>query len=305
MPTASTTVGDYLLIVVERCIDGIEAAEPLVRHRRSSAAVDGVHDMRVSVRRLRAAFKIFRGVVPRELRKTFADEARWLGHALASARDWDVFIGETLPRLARSLEQATQREPIERTAARKRQVAYRIARAALDDPRYRAIKESFGDRLRDQLIALEPPHGGGALNAQVRSYAAQFLRKRGRKLRATASDITRLDVDALHELRLKIKELRYAMQFFRPIYGSERATRYLDALRDLQDALGAINDARVAAELVVEALRDARPPLDPARSAGIQASIERWRQRRVKKQMARLPKLWRRFRDQKLNWIDR
>lgn len=304
VPSTTASIRDYLLIVVERCIDGIGAAEPLVRHRNSASTVDGVHDMRVAVRRLRAAFKIFRGALPREIRKAFADEARWLGHILGPARDWDVFLGETLPRLARSLDPVTEFEPIERNAKRKRRDAYRIARASLDDPRYAAIKRSFKDRLSSEMATIDAAPDVAELSAPVRQYATQFLKKRGRKLCHAAHNITKLDADALHELRLKIKELRYAMQFFRPLYPSEKATRYLDSLRDLQDALGALNDARVGSDLVREALRDARPAIGVQRREDTQAAVERWRQRRIKKQMQRLPKLWRRFRDQKMSWLD-
>jgi triphosphatase len=51
-------------------------------------------------------------------------------------------------------------------------------------------------------------------------------------------------------LRIRIKKLRYATEFFGSIWPSRRTKRYLSALKELQQVLGALHDATVAKKLI-------------------------------------------------------
>jgi CHAD domain-containing protein len=58
-------------------------------------------------------------------------------------------------------------------------------------------------------------------------------------------------MDELHGLRIAVKKLRYAAEFFRSLYGRKRAAKFIAALADLQDCLGAINDAVIGQQLAI------------------------------------------------------
>lgn len=54
--------------------------------------IEGVHDMRVASRRLRAALELFRDVFPRTRIKEMVDEVKCLADALGAVRDTDVLV---------------------------------------------------------------------------------------------------------------------------------------------------------------------------------------------------------------------
>ena len=52
-----------------------------------------------------------------------------------------------------------------------------------------------------------------------------------------------------HEVRIALKKLRYAAEFFDAQFPASRARAYLTAMKRLQNALGAANDVAVAEDL--------------------------------------------------------
>ncbi len=88
------------------------------------------------------------------------------------------------------------------------------------------------------------------LDAPLADFAAPLLDKRWRKLRRGGEDIAAHSFEALHELRLEAKRLRYAAELFAPLWGGKAARRFLKRLSALQEALGTVNDAAVARGLL-------------------------------------------------------
>ena len=76
---------------------------------------EGVHQTRVAMRRVRAALRAFKKILPYDKRKAFNGEFRWFQQRLAPARDWQVFLSETLPRIAAAAPE--QEEAINATQA--------------------------------------------------------------------------------------------------------------------------------------------------------------------------------------------
>ena len=56
-------------------------------------------------------------------------------------------------------------------------------------------------------------------------------------------------IEDLHQLRLTVKRFRYTLELFRPCYGSGLEKR-LEALKRMQDHLGAMNDCETATSLI-------------------------------------------------------
>jgi CHAD domain-containing protein len=94
------------------------------------------------------------------------------------------------------------------------------------------------------------------LEAPPQDFAALVLGKRWRKLRKAGEDIEELEPEALHELRLDAKRLRYAAEVFAPIFPSKATRRFQRNLSALQEELGLSNDASVARALVRHLDRD-------------------------------------------------
>ena len=78
------------------------------------------------------------------------------------------------------------------------------------------------------------------------------LQRRLRPLREPGADIDALPAAALHGLRLHGKRLRYACEFFAPLFPGRHARRFIRRLSVLQERLGHLNDGAVAAALMAE-----------------------------------------------------
>jgi CHAD domain-containing protein len=106
---------------------------------------------------------------------------------------------------------------------------------------------------------------------------------------------------ARHELRIALKKLRYASEFFRSLYGRKDARRYLRRLSRLQDLLGALNDVATAGRVLQELLARVEPGDGEslARAAGF---VEGFAARQDELALRKLAAQWRRFADTRPFW---
>ena len=91
-----TSVGGAFGIVIGSALEHLFGNEVPTLSREA----EGVHQTRVAMRRVRAALRAFKGALPYDKRKAFNGEFRWFQQRLAPARDWQVFLSETLPKIA-------------------------------------------------------------------------------------------------------------------------------------------------------------------------------------------------------------
>jgi CHAD domain-containing protein len=261
---------------------------------------EAIHQARVALRRLRAAIAIFKPAL-RDTEITFlGNEARWLGNELGPARDIDVFLAEVFEPVAQACPEA-EGLPSYRAAALQLQ-AERLARAraALRSRRFTAWRSRFRNWLAaDVAPPLALAASGGAVGARYRPvsmYAAEILTKRDRKVRKRGHHIMRLDAQHRHQLRIAVKKLRYAAEFFGALYEHD-AKRYIKRLSRLQDVLGRFNDVAVAQPLMRDIER-------ATARAGVGASTEvhhvsglvgGWHAARAAAAERKLRERWRRF----------
>ena len=83
----------------------------------------------------------------------------------------------------------------------------------------------------------------GRLAAPVAELASQALGKRWKKVGKRARGLETLTVEQRHELRKELKKLRYAVEFFSPLYPAKRVDPFLKRLKKLQTVFGDLNDA--------------------------------------------------------------
>jgi len=248
----SLAVGDAFAHVVAHLTATLLALAP------SAAARDGmepVHQMRVALRRLRSAMSLFQRVTPCPELDVTKDALRGLGRVLGPARDWDVFTEETTARLDAFAEDAAVRRLL-LSARRRRAASYAALRDYLEGPEFRVL----GVRLSG-LAALRPwqsvPAGDDAKEVTLSEFAAHQLARLRRKMRSEDADIAHLPADELHMLRIHAKRLRYAAEFFAPLFPGKAMPRYIRRVSAVQAELGVLNDGAVTAKLVAEL---GRPP---------------------------------------------
>ena len=213
-----------------------------------------IHQMRIATRRLRACLSLLRDLAPAAALDPVVDDTRWLARALATARDLDVMAVATLPAIRRAVGPAAPEADalvaLRRRIARQRGRARGDARAAVASTRFTKLLLAAGALAARSHFGVDATAPAAAILASpARAFAAPVLSRRQRKLLQRGANLASAAPAARHAARLAAKRLRYAAEFFAPLFPQRKAQRYLAALEALQDLLGELNDASVAATL--------------------------------------------------------
>jgi triphosphatase len=203
---------------------------------------EGVHQMRVALRRLRATFSLFRPMIPEEQRLWATGELKWVASALGPARNWDVFA-EHLEPLERHFPKTRGITLLSRAARERRRAAYGLVQQTITAPRYtdfvlRMLTWTEMRGWRQQAVSEASVH----LLAPLGNLAAELLERRHRKARRLARRFVELDAQQRHELRIAFKKLRYAADSLQELYRPKAVKRYIRRIAALQDDLGIVND---------------------------------------------------------------
>jgi CHAD domain-containing protein len=215
-----------------------------------------LHQMRVGLRRLRAAVTTPADPAWREALAPLNEEMRWLSSALGPARNWDVYLTEILPPLSRHFGNSRALAAF-RSRCRGLRRRYLVrAREAVLSRRYRKLLLDLGALLAGESWP-------GVPEEIAAEFAQAVIARRDRRLRRRLEGLARDSPEERHRARIAAKKLRYCAEFFASVFARRKLRRYVGALAALQDALGAINDARTGAQMTEEAASGARTRADP------------------------------------------
>ena len=292
---ATMTARDAFAAAARSCLAQMRANEAPAR---LGSDPEGIHQLRVGLRRLRALATAYRDTLASEPHEYLSRELRWLQQELNPARDWDVFIATSLMPIA---ERVPGVRPGLDAADELRMLAQSRARATLDSPRYTALLLRCYAWLATGGWASAD---AGMLDRPVGDFASGILNRRHRRLRKFGGKRADLSEAELHRLRLMAKKQRYVAEFFRELYPRKATGKYLAALAAIQDVLGSLNDALVSRHLVEELERFLAdvPSLGPtaaARGAGI---ILGWQAARIAEDMGKVAGAWKIFLGRKAFW---
>lgn len=228
----------------------MRANEPAMRLDRDP---EGLHQFRVGLRRLRALVSLYKPYLRPDTAAFLQGELRWLQQETGPARDWDVFLLDTLAPMRRRMPLEDSLQPLAERSAAARDAASARAVALLDDPRYARLLLRLQLLLSDGGWRAETAAGRpDPLSAPARLLAGRLLTKRAAKLDKLGRGRRAKSEAELHEIRIAAKQLRYAVDFFRSLYAKKAVKAYARPLKDLQDRLGSLNDAAVGHRLVDE-----------------------------------------------------
>jgi inorganic triphosphatase YgiF len=293
------TLDDAIAATLESCLAHVLANQAPARLGRD---VEGVHQMRVGVRRLRSALRLFRPVLPAAALRPLEAELRWLGRELGAVRDLDVFVVELL-------EPSCARRPGDKGLERLREAAQALRaerqeqlRRALDSARATRFVLQFGRFLARREWRNQPLDESSArLFAPARALAVELLGRRERRVLRLGERIDELAPAELHRLRIELKRLRYASELLGGLYPGRRRDHYLARLPELQDRLGRLVDLATAQAVLAELLERVDPDarLACARAAGF---VEGSAAADVARTMRRLARAWARFAHARAFW---
>ncbi len=284
------TVWQAFVEISRNCLAHLEANDPVAR-----AGIDpeGIHQARVAIRRLRAAFKVFKAVLPQDRRAHFVKELRWLQKQLGEARDLDVFLADLLTPLQTRLPNDAVLRQLRARIEYARHEAYGRARDALVCRRYGRL------RLELERWFIEPlaPDSDPALSRTVKSFAKRSIRKAHEKMLSFGEHLETMSDTELHGVRIRGKQARYCVEFFASLFPERAMRRHAKALAALQDCLGALNDAVVARE-ILKRLDSKADPLDPRAVPYVTG----WFAARIHDERGRLGQIWPKLTEVEAYW---
>ena len=244
LPVAATT-RDAFKVIGLTCLKQIIDNEPAL----IKGDPEGIHQMRVGLRRLRAAMSLFAALLHDPQTATIKPELKWLAGELCPAREFEVLVQRVAP-MKRHRRRWRGMPSLSHEIAEQRDAALKRAQDAVKSARFRSLTLDLTAWLetgqwtnpQDDLV-----RDRGDLPIAV--YAAEQLTRRWRKVRKKGKALTKLDAHSRHKLRIQTKTLRYAAEFFASLFSNKRVVkrrkRFLGALERLQDGLGDLNDIAV------------------------------------------------------------
>ena len=256
-----------------------------------------LHQLRVGWRRLRSLLKLVVLVVPAESVAPLEQELRDLGSVLGPARDCDVLGLETLPKIAAEFRGDRDIARLRARAAARRRRLSKLARDAVATPRFQQLLLALGAF----FSALSRAPADPSLPAPARDWIRPLLEARHRKLRKRARHVHRIGAAERHRARVAAKKLRYAAEFFAPLFPGKRTEAYVTALSRLQSALGRLNDLEVATKLIDELAPRERIDAGSAHAGGV---VRGWLAASVAPELKRLRDAQRVFRKCAPFWQD-
>ena len=203
-----------------------------------------LHDVRVAVRRTRSLLKLGRPALPPHLRETWEPRFKWLGDLTTPVRDLDVYqLG--LPEMTGWLlaASATDLEPFQAYLAERRAVERRTLLRALRGARLRRLLDDWSIEL--SALADSARSADGAAWSAGALAQANVARAHRRVVRGGTAISDSSPPEALHLLRKRCKELRYALEMFAPVLEGAQVAKAIKDLKMLQDVLGRFQDSEV------------------------------------------------------------
>lgn len=206
---------------------------------------EGLHQMRVALRRLRVAMAVFQGKAASA--SALGREVKWLIAQLTPARDFDVFLHEHLIPRCKAEPNCVGLKMLLKAARQRRRSEFTKIQTLVTGGRYRKfILETV------LLLSSDPAKAGKA--RELQEVASACFEHLVHGIRRRLKQFDRLDAKERHKLRIMAKKVRYAADFFEPLYSDKRngarLKRFKKAVKDLQDILGTLNDIAVHQKLI-------------------------------------------------------
>lgn len=270
----------------------LESFIEMLKHEagsRSGEDIEAVHDMRVSIRRMRSLLRLLEAYFKPKAIRPFMRAMRRVARALGAVRDLDVLIDD-LTRFQATLDadnRAALQAAIDLLDA-ERAAAREDLNDTLDRGDYRRFVENFGEFLVTPGAGVKPSDDSMP-PIQIRHILPAIIYEHMATVRAHDSLIDGAANETLHMLRIEFKHLRYLVSPFADIMGTQ-VKDFVKELKAIQDHLGRLNDVTVAQMR----LNDLLSELDEAQAAALQLYIDALAQEEIDLK-EKFPDVWRRF----------
>ena len=243
------TVAEAFQVIARSCLRHAALNARLVR----DGDAEGIHQMRVALRRLRAAISLFHSVLCSAETQAVKAQLRWLTEQLGPARDYDVLVEESVVPMKRSGPHRREIAQLEVVLRAERSLKAADARAAVESDRYaRFMQETSFWLAGGEWAQTQDDSQRRRRQRRLKPLARKTLTRRTKRLTRGLKRLSRLQPAERHKLRIAVKKLHYGTQFFAALFGrkSSSCKRFVRRLERLQALLGRLNDLRIHETLI-------------------------------------------------------
>ena len=243
--------------VANSCLRQVIANEKAVEGGRS----EGVHQMRIGLRRLRTAFAFFAKLTVADAHiEHIKSNLKWFTSQLSPARDLDVYLRKSVQPVDAMEPAVAGAGALEQVTERRRKVAFARAADAVRSSRYRQLILGVAEWINTGAWLDESNAKTRAQrDCPIAKFATSEMRRRRNKLAKKKKKLKKADASTRHKIRISAKKLRYATEFFATIFPGRKAAKrrriFAKSLKRLQNSLGDLNDFavhdRLASRLVL------------------------------------------------------
>ncbi|RVU17455.1 CYTH and CHAD domain-containing protein [Methylobacterium oryzihabitans] len=255
--------------------------DALLAHREPEA----LHQLRVSLRRLRSAVSLFGDLVADSRTPDLVATLKRLSEPFGDTRNLDVFLAKTLPAERERRPDEPGLLALEKHLEAERLKAYDGVVATLTSAEWRGFVLDLMTWIETGAWLSRP-----AAATPARAFATGVLEKRRRQVKTRGRDLDELEPEARHRVRIAAKKLRYGSEFFGSLYTGKKAAKrhkaFVAALSDLQDHLGDLNDIATAHTLAADLPPQVGAPASALFAAGLTAADNETRSAKLLKQAA-------------------
>ena len=216
---------------------------------------EALHQMRIGLRRLRAALAIFDDIVADEQQGKIKAELKWVTQHLGPARDLDVFVTDVLRPQREAKPGDENIAAALRDIEEKRTAAYARVAESLRSERFRTVVIDVVEWVETGPWSTDDDELRKELRTRpIAELAKKELRRLRKTIKKRGANLRHKSVRQRHKLRIRAKRLRYGTEFFAGTFdghtSEKRRSDSLSALKDLQDALGGLNDIATRQTLI-------------------------------------------------------
>jgi triphosphatase len=199
---------------------------------------------------------LFKDLLHDDQTATVKSELKWLAGELTPAREFAVLTKRVTASLKKQRRKPRNGIPsFSRALENKHKAALVRAKDAVTSARFRTATFEAATWLElGRWLKPEDDLVRSRGEVPIDVFAAEQLQRRYRKVRRQGKELAQLGAKQRHKLRIQVKKLRYAAEFFSELFADKKAVKrqekFTSALKQLQDGLGDLNDIAVDERLI-------------------------------------------------------
>jgi inorganic triphosphatase YgiF len=276
--------------IVWECINQLQLNQNVVLH---TSDIEGVHQMRIALRRLRSAFSLFKLILGHKKCAFILSELKWLSDILGKARDIDVLLTQTIPGIPTQFKHHQGLLTLQQLALKRQIKIYDFIRQALLSQRYNCLLLTICSWLENEKWKETKKH------YKLLTVATRTLNKFHKQLLRHNENLTVMPPEYRHATRIASKRLRYVAEFFTSLYPAKDCTKFIKILAQVQECLGQINDITVAEKL----FNDLNGPQPDAQSTEAIQRFKQWNASLATHNIAKINPIWKQLTTMKPFWL--